>query len=226
VEGTAAVRVLVVEDEATVADNLKKRLERGGFTVDVARDGAEASYRGETEDYAAIILDLGLPQIDGLSLLKSWRRAGRDVPVIVLTARGSWMERVEGIDAGADDYLPKPFQMEELMARLHAVLRRSAGQSKNETVIGSLCVDPRRRSVSIDGEPVDLTSLEFRLLTCFVQRPDSVITASELLDDIYGHDHDKEINTVEALLGRLRRKIGRDLIGTRRGVGYYLKASE
>jgi two-component system, OmpR family, response regulator len=218
------MRVLVVEDEAAVAESIRSNLERGGFTVDVASDGEEAWFLGDTEDFSAAVLDLGLPRLDGLSILKRWRSAGRQMPVIVLTARGSWVERVEGIDAGADDYLPKPFQMEELNARLHAVLRRAAGQSSNTQVFDALSINHRRRSVTMGGAIVDLTPLEFRLLATLAARPGEVISASDLLDQVYGHDHDKDVNVLEALLGRLRRKIGADLIGTKRGQGYALKA--
>jgi len=217
------MRVLVVEDEAALAGSIKSSLERSGFMVDLASNGEDAWALGDTEDFTAVILDLGLPRLDGLSVLKRWRTAGRRMPVIILTARGTWMERVEGIDAGADDYLPKPFQMEELLARLHAVLRRSAGQAMNAVTIGNLVIDQRRKSVTADGVPVDLTPLEFSLLCCFVLRPGEIISASELLDQIYGHGSEKDANVLEALLGRLRRKIGSDVIATRRGQGYFLR---
>jgi len=217
------MRVLVVEDEAAVAGSIKGSLERGGFRVDLASNGEDAWILGDTEDFAAVILDLGLPRMDGLSVLRRWRAAGRRMPVIILTARGTWMERVEGIDAGADDYLPKPFQMEELLARLHAVLRRSAGQAMNVLTIGSLVIDQRRKSVTANGVPIELTPLEFSLLCCFLLRPGEVISATELLDQVYGHGNEKDANVLEALLGRLRRQIGSDVIATRRGQGYFLK---
>jgi DNA-binding response OmpR family regulator len=217
------MRVLVVEDEAVVARSIEDTLERSGFRVSLANNGEDAWFLGDTEEFAAVVLDLGLPRLDGLSVLKRWRTAGKRMPVIILTARGTWMERVEGIDAGADDYLAKPFQMEELLARLHAVLRRSAGQAMNALTIGSLVIDQRRKSVTANGVPIDLTPLEFSLLCCFVLRPGEVISASDLLDQVYGHDNDKDANVLEALLGRLRRKIGSDVIATRRGQGYYLR---
>jgi two-component system, OmpR family, response regulator len=217
------MRVLVVEDEAAVASSIKGSLERSGFRVDLASNGEDAWILGDTEDFAAVILDLGLPRMDGLSVLRRWRAAGRRMPVIILTARGTWMERVEGIDAGADDYLPKPFQMEELLARLHAVLRRSAGQAMNVLTIGNLVIDQRRKSVTANGVPIELTPLEFSLLCCFLLRPGEVISATELLDQVYGHGNEKDANVLEALLGRLRRKIGSDVIATRRGQGYFLK---
>jgi DNA-binding response OmpR family regulator len=217
------MRVLVVEDEAALAASIKGSLERSGFRVDLADNGEDAWVLGDTEDFTAVILDLGLPRMEGLSVLKRWRTTGRRMPVVILTARGTWMERVEGIDAGADDYLSKPFQMEELLARLHAVLRRSAGQAMNTVTIGSLVIDQRRKSVTADGVPVELTPLEFSLLCCFVLRPGEIISASELLDQVYGHGSEKDANVLEALLGRLRRKIGSDVILTRRGQGYFLR---
>src|SRR5262245_3925899 len=211
------MRVLVVEDDVAVASSIKGSLERSGFRVDLASNGEDAWILGDTEEFAAVVLDLGLPRMDGLSVLKRWRAAGRRMPVIILTARGTWMERVEGIDAGADDYLPKPFQMEELLARLHAVLRRSAGQAMNILTVGDLVIDQRRKSVTANGVPVELTPLEFSLLCCFLLRPGQVISATELLDQVYGHGNEKDANVLEALLGRLRRKIGSDVIQTRRG---------
>jgi two-component system, OmpR family, response regulator len=218
------MRVLVVEDEAAVAKRLKRWLEESGFQVALAANGETAWFLGDTEDFTAVILDLGLPRIDGLTVLRRWRQAGRKVPVIVLTARGSWKERVDGIDAGADDYLPKPFQTEELIARLHAVLRRTAGHISNTCTIGPLMVDNRRKMVTLHGEPVNLTALEFRLLSCFLLQPNAVISTVDLLENLYGHDHEKDVNAFETVLRRLRKKIGPELIGTRRGQGYYLKA--
>jgi two-component system OmpR family response regulator len=219
------MRVLVVEDETGVAESVRAWLERSGFQVELTSNGEDAWYLGDTEDFAAVILDLGLPRMDGLTVLKRWREGGRKMPVIVLTARSSWKERVDGIDAGADDYLPKPFQMEELLARLHAVLRRAAGHASNVQTIGPLTVDLRRKAVTLHEEPVSLTPLEFRLLSCFLLQPGAVISTAELLDNLYGHDHDKDVNAFEALLGRLRKKIGPEMIQTRRGLGYYLKAT-
>jgi DNA-binding response OmpR family regulator len=220
------MRVLIVEDETAVADSIKDCLDRAGFVCEVCNDGENAWFLGGTEEYSAVILDLGLPKLDGLTVLKRWRAEGHTMPVIILTARGQWTERVEGIDAGADDYLAKPFQMEELIARLHAVLRRSAGLAGNVQNIGSMVIDPRKRSVTVNGVPVPLTLLEFRLLTCFALHSNETVTATKLLNHVYGHDNDKDINALEALVGRLRRKIGPDVIGTRRGQGYYMKIAE
>jgi DNA-binding response OmpR family regulator len=217
------MRILAIEDDPSVAKSLKEGLERANFSVTVADNGEDAWFLGDTEEFTAVILDLGLPKIDGLSILKRWRSQGRNMPVIILTARTNWIERVEGIDAGADDYVTKPYHVEELVARLNAVLRRMAGQAMNTVRIGKLVVDNRRKVVTVDDQPVDLTQLEFRLLSCFTMRPDAVMSASELLEQVYGHENDKDANVLEALLGRLRRKIGSDVIATRRGQGYYLK---
>jgi DNA-binding response OmpR family regulator len=217
------MRILAIEDDPSVAKSLKEGLERENFSVTVADNGEDAWFLGDTEEFTAVILDLGLPKIDGLSILRRWRSQGRNMPVIILTARANWIERVEGIDAGADDYVTKPYHVEELVARLNAVLRRMAGQAMNTVKIGKLVVDNRRKAVTVADQPVDLTPLEFRLLSCFVLRPDAVMSAAELLDQVYGHDHDKDANVLEALLGRLRRKIGSDVIATRRGQGYFLK---
>jgi two-component system, OmpR family, response regulator len=220
------MRVLVVEDDIAVAQSVRDYIDRAGFTVDLTHDGKQAWLLGDTEEYNAIILDLGLPGRDGLTVLRDWRAGGRKVPVILLSARGSWIERVEGIDAGADDYLPKPFQLEELLSRLHAVLRRTAGHASNLKILGNLVVDLRRKTVTVNGSFVDLTPLEFRLLSTFIQRPNDVIAFSDLLDQLYGYNHDKDINALEAVLTRLRRKIGPELVGTRRGQGYFFKSSE
>ena len=218
------MRILVVEDEKPIADNIRFWLERGGFGVTIAGDGEEAWFLGDVEDFAAVILDLGMPRLDGLSILKRWRSNGRFMPVIVLTGQGSCMERVAGIDAGADDYLPKPFEMEELRARLHSLLRRAAGHATNVLAFGPLTVNTRQKSVMLGRAPVDLTQLEFRLLMCFVLQAGVVLSSSELLQQLYGPENDQTVNGLEALLGRLRRKIGSDLIATRRGLGYFLKA--
>ena len=216
------MRVLLVEDEPVLAANLSAALKRNGFAAELARDGEEAWFLGDTEDYDAIVLDLGLPKLDGLSVLKRWRANERAMPVIVLTARGSWMERVEGIDAGADDYLPKPFQTEELIARLHAIIRRSAGKAGNTLAFGPLRIDLRKQSVTLDGAPVALTPLEFRLLAYLGLQSPEVTGAAGIMDHLYGIDHDKDTNALEALMRRLRKKIGVGTIGTRKGVGYVL----
>ncbi|WP_152047468.1 response regulator transcription factor [Aureimonas psammosilenae] len=220
------MRILVVEDEPRIAADLRHGLEAAGYAVDTARDGEAALYQAEIEDYDAIVLDLGLPRLDGLSVLKRLRAGDCHTPVVILTARDGWREKVEGIDAGADDYLAKPFRMEELVARLRAVLRRSAGQASPILKAGALELDTRDRSASVDGRALALTQLEYRLLSYLLHNRGRVVPPGELLDHLYDGDTDREANAVEALLTRLRRKLGTPLIETRRGHGYLVAKDE
>ncbi|WP_170976607.1 response regulator transcription factor [Rhizobium sp. FKL33] len=216
------MRVLLAEDDPLIARDVAAQLTKAGFTVTHEKDGEAVLYAGETEDFAAVILDLGLPSIDGLTILKTWRTQGRIMPVIILTARGNWEERVEGINAGADDYLGKPFRIAELIARLHAVLRRSSGQASAILSSGSLSIDTRRRSVAVDGLPVDVTPLEYKCLSVLMQNRDRAVSQMELTEQLYTQDFERESNSVEVLIGRLRKKLGRDVILTRRGFGYQI----
>ncbi|MCC2096164.1 MAG: response regulator transcription factor [Hyphomicrobiales bacterium] len=216
-------RILLVEDDTRIAADILATLAAQGYIADHETDGEEAWFRGDTEDYAAVILDLGLPGMDGLSVLKRWRSNGRHMPVVVLTARGAWSERVEGIDAGADDYLPKPFQMEELIARLRSVLRRNAGQGSSLMAIGPLTIDERKMRVTVRGVPLNLSSLEYRLIAYLVRNRDRVVPQHELVEHVYASDAEPDSNALEVLVGRVRRKIGRDLIETRRGFGYSMQ---
>lgn len=217
------MRVLIVEDEAVLAGQLRDALSESGYVVDVAFDGRDGHFLGAEENFDAVVLDLGLPQLDGISVLKRWRHAGRNMPVLILTARGDWHERVAGIDAGADDYLTKPFHMEELIARIRALIRRAHGKSSNEIVCGPLALDTRTSRVHLDGQPLTLTSHEFKLLSLLMHRPGQVVSRSELVDHIYATDNDRDSNTIEVFIGRLRKKIPGDLIETVRGLGYRLK---
>lgn len=214
------MRILVVEDEAAIAQDVASALEANGFVVDVVADGEEAWFRGGTEEFGAIVLDLGLPRLDGLTVLRRLRAEGIGVPILVLTARGAWLERVEGIDAGADDYLTKPFHMEELVARLGALLRRVSGNSTPIAQIGDITIDTRRLRVLRDGRSIELSSLEFRLLRYLVHHKGRVVPQSELAEHVYGGETQPDSNTLEALVARVRRKIGAELITTRRGQGY------
>jgi DNA-binding response OmpR family regulator len=218
------MRALVVEDDPRIERDLKAALGAAGFRVESATDGEEAWFRGDTEDYDLIVLDLGLPKLDGLAVLKRWRAAGRDTPVLVLTARGAWTERVEGIDAGADDYLPKPFQMEELVARARGLVRRSAGRASPILAVGALAIDGNRMTATLDGVPLALSPLEYRLLAYLALHRDRVVPPTELLEHLYGDDDARELNALEALVTRLRRKLGPGVVGTRRGFGYFLEA--
>ncbi len=219
------MRILIVEDEARIAQDVAEAVNAGGYVAEIASGGEDAWFRGGTEPYAAIILDLGLPGIDGLTILKRWRQEGVSTPVLVLTARGAWTDRVDGIDAGADDYLPKPFRMEELMARLRALLRRSAGRAEPSITVGPITLDPRTRQVTVSGIPAALTPLEFRLLNYLFHHRGRVISQTELSENLYSHDSERDSNAIEALVGRLRRKLKADVIETRRGFGYIVAAT-
>ncbi len=214
------MRVLLAEDDDRIARDVTAALTAAGYLVERESNGEEAWFKGDTEDYGAVILDLGLPGMDGLSILKRWRANGRNTPILVLTARGTWAERVEGIDAGADDYLPKPFKMEELLARLRAIVRRSAGVGFPIIEIGPLVLDARQMRITRDGVPVNLTPQEYRLLSYLMLHAGRVVPHTELIEQLYAHDSDKDANAIEVLIGRARRKIGPDIIETRRGFGY------
>jgi two-component system, OmpR family, response regulator len=216
------VRVLVVEDESRLAQQLGASLADAGYAVDRAADGARADFLVHTERYDAVLLDLGLPRVDGLTVLRRWRDAGIAVPVIVLTARGSWHEKVQGIDSGADDYVTKPFRMEELLARLRALIRRASGQVTPQLMCGGVLLDTRTARVTLNGEAVKLTGHEFRVLSYLMHHHDRVVSQGELSEHIYSHDLDRDSNTVEVFVARLRRKLGAGLIETVRGIGYRL----
>jgi two-component system OmpR family response regulator len=217
------MRILIVEDESLLADRLATALGERGYVVDIARDGERGDFLACTEPYDAVILDLGLPRIDGLTLLARWRAGGIAVPVLVLTARGSWSEKVRGIDGGADDYLTKPFQMEELLARLRALIRRASGQLTPELRCGAVALDPRTSQVTREGQPVKLTSHEFRVLSYLMHHGGRVVSQSELTEHIYAQTFDRDSNTVEVFIARLRRKIGAATIETVRGLGYRIR---
>jgi two-component system OmpR family response regulator len=219
------MRILVVEDEPNLLRQLKSGLEAAGYAVDTAADGEDGLYLGSTETYDAVILDLGLPEIDGLTVLDRWRKDGRAMPVLVLTARDSWSDKVAGLDAGADDYLAKPFQTEELIARLRALIRRAAGKATSELVAGGVRLDTRSGRVSLDGEPVKLTAQEFKLLSYLMHHKGKVISRTELIEHIYDQDFDRDSNTIEVFITRIRKKLGSDLISTTRGLGYSLTDS-
>jgi len=218
------VRILLVEDDKDLSRQLKAALSDAGYAVDHAADGEEAQFLGETEPYDAVILDIGLPKVDGVTVLERWRRGNVATPVLILTARGTWSEKVAGFDAGADDYLTKPFHTEELLARLRALLRRSAGHSTPSLSVGCLRLDPRAARVNVKGEPLRLTSLEYRLLHYLMMHQGRVISRTELVEHLYDQDFDRDSNTVEVFIGRLRKKIGPDRIDTVRGLGYRLTA--
>lgn len=216
------MRILIVEDENKIAALIADVLTAEGLIPEIATDGEEGWFLGSTERYAAAILDIGLPKRDGLSVLRHWRNEGLDMPVILLTARANWNERVEGIDAGADDYLGKPFQMEELVARLRALLRRSSGQKATTLEAGPLRMDLRQMRVSVDGRPLKVTPLEYRLLNYLLHHRGQVVGQEELVENIYYRDQYPDSNAVEVLVARLRRKIGGGVIETRRGFGYVI----
>ncbi len=220
------MRVLVVEDDLDLSRQLVAALTDAGYAADAALDGEDGAYLGETEPYDAIILDLGLPKIDGLTVLERWRRADIKTPVLILTARDRWSEKVAGINAGADDYVAKPFQMEEVIARIRALLRRSAGVAKPELDCGLLRLDTRTARVTFNGAAIKLTGLEFRLLSYLMHHQSRVVSRSELVDHLYQQDFDRDSNTIEVFIGRLRRKIPADIIHTVRGLGYCLSPAQ
>ncbi len=218
------MRILLIEDEDDIARRIERALQRSGYIIERASDGEDAWFLGDSENFDAVVLDLGLPQMDGIQILKRWREADRNMPVLILTARGNWMERVEGIDAGADDYLPKPFQMEELKARLRALLRRSTGGGQPVITIGPVRMDTRQMMVSVDGATLDLSPLEYRLLSYLMHHKGRVISQLELTEHVYGEDVERDSNAIEVLIARVRKKLGVDLVKTRRGYGYIVDA--
>ena len=219
------MRVLLVEDDPRLASDVARTLQAAGYLVETVADGEEAWFRGDTEDYGAVILDLGLPGMDGLAVLKRWRSAGRQMPVLILTARASWAERVDGIDAGADDYLPKPFRNEELLARLRAIVRRSSGHASSVLSSGDLELDERQMRVTLRGVPVALSQLEYRLVAYLLRHNGRVVPQHELEENVYGLGHEHDSNALEVLVRRVRKKLGTDIIETRRGFGYLIQGS-
>jgi two-component system OmpR family response regulator len=219
------VRLLLVEDDRNLNRQIATALAEAGYAVDKAFDGEEGQFLGETEPYDAVVLDLGLPGIDGVSMLQNWRRANRNMPVLILTARDRWSDKVQGFDAGADDYLAKPFHMEELLARLRALLRRSTGHATSELVSGSVRLDTRSGRVSVDGTPVKLTSHEYRLLSYLMHHAGRIVSRAELTEHLYDQDFDRDSNTIEVFVGRLRKKLGVELIQTVRGLGYLVEGN-
>lgn len=218
------MRVLVVEDEPIIAAQLTEALAGAGYAVDVAHNGVDALVQGREEGQAfdAVVLDLGLPQMDGLTVLRKWRAAGRTMPVLILTARENWHEKVAGIDAGADDYLTKPFHMEELLARLRALIRRAGGHASPELVCGDIVLDTRQGRVAVRGQAVTLTSHEYRVLDYLMHRQGQLVSRSDLIEHIYAQDFDRDSNTVEVFIARLRKKLPEGVIETVRGLGYRL----
>jgi two-component system OmpR family response regulator len=220
------VRLLLVEDDRNLNRQIAAALADAGYAVDRAYDGDEGQFLGETEPYDAVVLDLGLPGIDGVSMLTNWRRDGRKMPVLILTARDRWSDKVQGFDAGADDYLAKPFHMEELLARIRALLRRAAGHASSELVSGTVRLDTRSGRVTVDGAPVKLTSHEYRLLSYLMHHAGRIVSRSELTEHLYDQDFDRDSNTIEVFVGRLRKKLGVELIQTVRGLGYLIEGGD
>ncbi|NEX20171.1 response regulator transcription factor [Thiorhodococcus mannitoliphagus] len=220
------MRLLLVEDDDRLAEGVQSALDAAGFVVERCSDGEDAWFRGDTENWSAVILDLGLPGMDGLTVLRRWRANAQTFPVLILSARGDWHERVEGIDAGADDYLPKPFRMEELLARVRALTRRTAGRASAVLEIGALTLDTRQMRISLDGAPVHLSPQEYRLVSYLMQHAGRVISQMELTEQLYAQDFERDSNAVEVLVGRVRRKLGSGIIQTRRGFGYLIEAQE
>jgi len=218
--------LLVVEDDPDLNRQLMRALKEAGYVVDTAFDGQQGHFLGDTEPYDAVILDLGLPVMDGVSVLENWRRNGRKMPVLILTARDRWSDKVAGFDAGADDYVAKPFHMEEILARLRALMRRSAGHATSELQCGSIILDTKSARVTVDGNAIKLTSLEYRLLAYLMHHKGRVISRTELVEHLYDQEFDRDSNTIEVFVGRLRKKLGSKLIQTVRGLGYRLSEPE
>lgn len=218
------MRVLVVEDDADLNRQLVNAFKEAGYAVDSATDGEDGHFLGDTEPYDAVVLDIGLPQLDGISVLEQWRRAGRGMPVLILTARDRWSDKVQGIDAGADDYVAKPFHIEEVLARVRALVRRAAGHASNEIECGPVRLDARSGRVTVDGNPVKLTSHEYKVLEYLMLHRERVVSRTELIEHLYDQDFDRDSNTIEVFVGRLRKKVSTDLIETVRGLGYRIVA--
>jgi len=216
------MRALVVEDDPVVASEIVRGMTAAGFVVDLASDGQQAWFNGDVEDYDVAVVDLGLPRLDGLSVIRRWREAGRGFPILILSARGDWTDKVAGIEAGADDYMAKPWAMEELVARVRGLLRRAAGRSSPTIEVGALRIDTHRMSATLDGALVKLSPLEYRLLAYLAHHAGRAVAATELSDHLYGDADAENANAIEALIARLRRKLGADTIQTRRGFGYLL----
>jgi two-component system OmpR family response regulator len=220
------MRLLVVEDDPDLNRQIVTALTEAGYAVDRAFDGEEGHFLGDTEPYDAIVLDIGLPKMDGISVLEEWRRGGKTTPVLILTARDRWSDKVQGFDAGADDYVAKPFHMEEVLARLRALLRRASGHASNELLCGPVRLDTRAGRVTVDGHAIKLTSHEYRLLAYLMHQQGRVVSRTELVEHLYDQDFDRDSNTIEVFVGRLRKKLGSDVIQTVRGLGYLLAAPE
>ncbi|ASW05936.1 response regulator transcription factor [Rhizobium sp. 11515TR] len=218
------MRILIVEDDINLNRQLAEALKEAGYVVDAAFDGEEGHFLGDTEPYDAIILDIGLPEMDGITVLEKWRGAGRTVPVLILTARDRWSDKVAGIDAGADDYVAKPFHVEEVLARIRALIRRAAGHASSEIVCGPVRLDTKSSKATVDGKPLKLTSHEYRLLAYLMHHKGEVVSRTELVEHMYDQDFDRDSNTIEVFVGRLRKKMGVDLIETVRGLGYRIQA--
>ena len=218
------MRILGVEDDKNLNRQLCETLKEAGYVVDTALDGEEGHFLGDTEPYDAVVLDIGLPEMDGITVLEKWRAAGRTMPVLILTARDRWSDKVAGIDAGADDYVTKPFHVEEVLARLRALIRRAAGHASSDIVCGPVRLDTKSSKAMVNGQILKLTSHEFRLLSYLMHHMGEVVSRTELVEHMYDQDFDRDSNTIEVFVGRLRKKMGIDLIETVRGLGYRMQA--
>lgn len=220
------MRILVVEDDTALNRQIVEALNEAGYAVDSAFDGQEGHFLGDTEPYDAVILDIGLPKMDGITVVEKWRRDGRTMPVLMVTARDRWSDKVAGIDAGADDYVAKPFHMEEVLARLRALIRRAAGHASSELVCGPVVLDTKTSRVLVNGQVIKLTSLEYGLLSYLMHHQNEIVSRTVLTEHLYDQDFDRDSNTIEVFVGRLRKKLGVDIIETIRGMGYRLKTPE